>query len=60
MSLSFSRRYWVQLDAELHKSNGRIKHEFHEVKSGPFQAIVVDSCQANDENVRSKSSPSTN
>ncbi|EPE26982.1 Cytochrome P450 [Glarea lozoyensis ATCC 20868] len=53
----FSRRSWVTPGADLYKGIGRVKHEFHEIKSGPFQTIVVDSRQANDKHDRSK--PST-
>jgi len=53
----FSRRSWIQPGPDLYKGVGRVKHEFHEIKSGPFQTIVIDSRQANDKHDRSK--PST-
>lgn len=53
----FSRRSWLQPGADLYKGNGRVKHEAHEVRSGPFQTVVIDSRQANDKHDRSK--PST-
>ncbi|KAL7928039.1 hypothetical protein V8C35DRAFT_274220 [Trichoderma chlorosporum] len=53
----FSRRSWLQPGADLYKGNGRVKHEAHEIRSGPFQTIVIDSRQANDKHDRSK--PST-
>jgi hypothetical protein len=53
---SFSRRHSLQPNADLYKGNGRVKHEFHEVKSGPFQTLVINSRQANDKHVRSKPS----
>jgi hypothetical protein len=53
----FSRRSWIQPGHDLYKGVGRVKHEFHEIKSGPFQTIVIDSRQANDKHDRSK--PST-
>ncbi|KAI9711721.1 MAG: hypothetical protein M1820_001865 [Bogoriella megaspora] len=49
----FSRRSWLQPAANLYKGNGRVKHEAHEVRSGPFQTIVIDSRQANDKHDRS-------
>ncbi|KAJ0303933.1 hypothetical protein COL5a_010852 [Colletotrichum fioriniae] len=53
----FSRRSWLQPGADLYKGNGRVKHEAHEIRSGPLQTIVIDSRQANDKHDRSK--PST-
>ena len=55
----FSRRDWVDQGPtpDLYKGCGRVKHEAHEVRSGPFQTIVIDSRQANDKHDRSK--PST-
>lgn len=50
----FSRRHWIQPNADLYKGNGRVKHEFHEIKNGPFQTVVVDSRQANDKHDKSK------
>lgn len=49
----FSRRSWLQPGADLYKGNGRVKHEAHEIRSGPFQTIVIDSRQANDKHDRS-------
>ncbi|EME40071.1 hypothetical protein DOTSEDRAFT_91360 [Dothistroma septosporum NZE10] len=55
----FSRRDWIDQGPtpDLYKGCGRVKHEAHEVRSGPFQTIVIDSRQANDKHDRSK--PST-
>lgn len=55
----FSRRDWIDQgpNPDLYKGCGRVKHEAHEVRSGPFQTIVIDSRQANDKHDRSK--PST-
>ncbi|KAF2463258.1 uncharacterized protein BDR25DRAFT_384757 [Lindgomyces ingoldianus] len=55
----FSRRSWLEngKNPDLYKGVGRVKHESHEVRSGPFQTIVIDSRQANDKHDRSK--PST-
>ena len=55
----FSRRNWIDQGPtpDLYKGCGRVKHEAHEVRSGPFQTIVIDSRQANDKHDRSK--PST-
>lgn len=53
----FTRRSWVTPGQDLYKGIGRVKHEFHEIKSGPMQTIVIDSRQANDKHDRSK--PST-
>ncbi|KAK5988356.1 hypothetical protein PT974_12507 [Cladobotryum mycophilum] len=58
----FSRRSWLEHGKnpafdDLYKGVGRVKHEAHEVRSGPFQTLVIDSRQANDKHDRSK--PST-
>lgn len=55
----FARRSWVDQGAtpDLYKGCGRVKHEAHEIRSGPFQTVVIDSRQANDKHDRSK--PST-
>ncbi|KKA25527.1 Cytochrome P450 monooxygenase [Rasamsonia emersonii CBS 393.64] len=42
----FSRRSWIRMGADWYKGSGRVKHEAHEVRSGPFQTIVIDSRQA--------------
>ncbi|RMZ82942.1 hypothetical protein DV737_g1827, partial [Chaetothyriales sp. CBS 132003] len=55
----FTRRSWVETGPDLYKGVGRVKHEFHEVKSGPMQTIVIDSRQANDKHDRSKPSTAT-
>ncbi|KXS95010.1 hypothetical protein AC579_9309 [Pseudocercospora musae] len=54
----FSRRDWVDhgSNPDLYKGCGRVKHESHEIRSGPFQTIVIDSRQANDKHDRSKPS----
>lgn len=55
----FSRRSWLDhgKNPDLYKGVGRVKHESHEVRSGPFQTIVIDSRQVNDKHDRSQ--PST-
>jgi hypothetical protein len=55
----FSRRSWLDHGSspDLYKGVGRVKHETHEIRSGPFQTIVIQSRQANDKHDRSK--PST-
>lgn len=55
----FTRRSWVTPGPDLYKGIGRVKHEFHEIKSGPMQTIVIDSRQANDKHDRSKPSTAT-
>ncbi|KAK8109436.1 Cytochrome P450 monooxygenase [Apiospora kogelbergensis] len=50
----FSRRHWLLPPADLYKGNGRVKHELHEVKSGPFQTLAVASKQANDKHDRAR------
>ena len=52
----FSRRNWLQPPSDLYKGNGRVKHETHEIKSGPFQTIAIVSRQANDKHDRSRPS----
>ncbi|KXS94338.1 hypothetical protein AC578_4407 [Pseudocercospora eumusae] len=54
----FSRRDWINhgSNPDLYKGCGRVKHEAHEIRSGPFQTIVIDSRQANDKHDRSKPS----
>lgn len=49
----FSRRHWLLPPSDLYKGNGRVKHELHEIKSGPFQTIAIESKQANDKHDRS-------
>jgi hypothetical protein len=49
----FTRRSWLQPGPDLYKGIGRVKHEFHEIKSGPLQTVVIDSRQANDKHDRS-------
>jgi hypothetical protein len=49
----FSRRNWLLPPTDLYKGNGRVKHEIHEIKSGPFQTIAIMSKQANDRHDRS-------
>lgn len=55
----FTRRSWVTPGKDLYKGIGRVKHEFHEIKSGPMQTVVIDSRQANDKHDRSKPSTAT-
>ncbi|KAK8002318.1 hypothetical protein PG989_002037 [Apiospora arundinis] len=50
----FSRRHWLLPPSDLYKGNGRVKHELHEVKSGPFQTIAIASKQANDKHDRAR------
>jgi hypothetical protein len=45
---SFSRRSWLEPNADLYKKNGRVKHEHHEVQQGPFQSLQIHSYQAKD------------
>ncbi|KAF2174826.1 hypothetical protein K469DRAFT_724959 [Zopfia rhizophila CBS 207.26] len=52
----FARRHWLMPPADLYKGNGRVKHEMHEIKSGPFQTVIVNSKQANDKHDRSRPS----
>ncbi|KAF8861229.1 hypothetical protein BDZ45DRAFT_672024 [Acephala macrosclerotiorum] len=52
----FSRRNWLLPPTDLYKGNGRVKHEIHEIKSGPFQTIAIVSKQANDRHDRSRPS----
>ncbi|RYP52803.1 hypothetical protein DL768_002052 [Monosporascus sp. mg162] len=51
----FSRRSWISPIEDWYKGSGRVKHEAHEIRSGPFQTIVLDSRQASDNQDRSKS-----
>lgn len=44
----FGRRTWLTPGQDLYKGNGRVRHEMHEIKSGPFQSIVIDSRQSSD------------
>jgi predicted dehydrogenase len=44
----FSRRSWVRPGTDLYKGNGRVRHERHEIVSGPLQTVYIDSYQAND------------
>ncbi|KAJ4316131.1 hypothetical protein N0V94_005619 [Neodidymelliopsis sp. IMI 364377] len=55
----FSRRHWTNPNMDLYKGNGRVKHESHELKSGPFQTIVIDSRQVNDKHDKSAPSNTT-
>ncbi|KAL9624631.1 MAG: hypothetical protein Q9160_001296 [Pyrenula sp. 1 TL-2023] len=50
----FSRRSWLKPGQDLYKGIGRVRHEMHEIKSGPLQTVVIDSRQANDVHCRSK------
>jgi hypothetical protein len=52
----FSRRHWLMPPTDLYKGNGRVKHELHEIKSGPFQTVAINSKQANDKHDRSRPS----
>ena len=52
----FSRRSWLSVKEDWYKGSGRVKHEAHEIRSGPFQTVVMDSRQANDKHDRSKPS----
>ena len=44
----FGRRTWLQPGQDLYKGNGRVRHEMYEIKSGPFQTILVNSRQSSD------------
>lgn len=55
----FTRRSWIEPGLDLYKGIGRVKHEFHEIKSASFQPVVIDSRQANDKHDRSKPSTAT-
>ncbi|KAH0565854.1 hypothetical protein GP486_000751 [Trichoglossum hirsutum] len=48
----FGRRDWLKPGVDLYKGNGRVRHEMHEIKSGPFQTIVIDSRQVHDKHDR--------
>ncbi|KAI0472513.1 hypothetical protein F4859DRAFT_522414 [Xylaria cf. heliscus] len=50
----FSRRSYLTPGKDLYKGIGRVRHESHEIKSGPLQTVVIDSRQANDKHDRSK------
>ena len=43
---SVSRRSALKSNADLYKGNGRIKHEYHSFKVGPFIAVQVHSYQS--------------
>lgn len=45
--------FLTSLNEKDYKGIGRVKHEFHEIKSGPLQTVVLDSRQANDKHDRS-------
>jgi len=45
---SFSRRSWLRSRPDLYKSNGRVKHEHHNIVVGPFMTVQVHSYQASD------------
>lgn len=49
----FSRRTWVLPGPDLYKGNGRVRHERHEIVSGPFQTVRIESYQAHDKHDRS-------
>lgn len=53
----FSRRSWLKAGPDLYKGIGRVRHEAHEIRSGPMQTICIDSRQAN--HIHDKSKPST-
>lgn len=36
----FGRRTWHQPGQNLYEGNCRVRHEMHEIKSGPFQTVV--------------------
>ena len=44
----FSRRSWLKPHDDLYKKNGRVKHEHHIIEQGPYQCIIVESYQADD------------
>ncbi|PVI01086.1 hypothetical protein DM02DRAFT_487660, partial [Periconia macrospinosa] len=48
MHTGFGCRSWIQPSSDLYKGNGRARQEMHEIKSGPIQAVIIDSRQASD------------
>ncbi|KAL4726682.1 hypothetical protein ACLX1H_005570 [Fusarium chlamydosporum] len=44
----FGRRTWLEPGKDLYKGNGRVRHEMHEIKSGPFQSVILESRQSSD------------
>ncbi|KAF1954600.1 hypothetical protein CC80DRAFT_448864 [Byssothecium circinans] len=48
MHTGFGCRSWIQPSTDLYKGNGRARQEMHEIKSGPLQAVIIDSRQASD------------
>lgn len=44
----FGRRTWLEPGKDLYKGNGRVRHEMHEIKSGPFQSVIIESRQSSD------------
>jgi len=44
----FARRTWLRPGDDLYKGNGRVKHERHEIQSGPFQTVLIESYQSRD------------
>ncbi|KAI9857193.1 MAG: hypothetical protein M1813_008555 [Trichoglossum hirsutum] len=44
---------WLKPGHDLYKGNGRVRHEMHEIKSGPFQTVVIDSRQVHDKHDKS-------
>lgn len=54
--IGFSRRSWLVVGYDLYKGIRRVRHETHEVKSGPLQTVVIESRQANDKHERSEAS----
>ncbi|KAL5355131.1 hypothetical protein BJX96DRAFT_181136 [Aspergillus floccosus] len=55
----FSRRSSVQTGSDLYRGVGRVKHESHDIKCGPFETIVVESRKSLDKRVTSHSSSSS-
>lgn len=49
----FSRRSYLKHRQDLYKGIGRVRHEMHQIKSGPLQTVVIDSRQANHKHDRS-------
>ncbi|KAL4892716.1 hypothetical protein BDV59DRAFT_208165 [Aspergillus ambiguus] len=47
----FSRRSSVQTGTDLYRGVGRVKHESHDIKCGPFETIVVESRKSLDKGV---------
>jgi predicted dehydrogenase len=45
---SVSQRAWLQSNPDLYKGNGRVRHEHHDFRLGPFMSVQVHSYQSRD------------